>query len=128
MAGRDAGTGPHRDICNLPVSWDTTIVHSTPPLWNEAWGPGAGRGPGQTESGQRRIAYATYEADRLPSWWVTTLNRYDAVLVPSGNSGQLCRDSGVTAPSRSSRISPTRGRRHRARPRSRCLPARSCST
>ena len=85
--------GPGQPLAPLP-GYDghhpydgTTIVHSTPPLWHEAWSK-----PG------RYIAYATYEADRLPARWVTILNRYDAVLVPSRHSRQVFRASGVTVP------------------------------
>jgi hypothetical protein len=94
----DYGTGtwgPGHPLAPLP-GHDTgshsgiTIVHCTPPLWNEAWDQ-----PGRTG---RYVAYATYEADRLPGHWVTTLNRYDAVLVPSQHGRQVFRTSGVTVP------------------------------
>jgi hypothetical protein len=98
LLGYGTGTwGPGQPLAPVPGHGNgsygiggTTIVHSAPPLWNEAWdGPGR---PG------RYIAYATYEADRLPPHWVTTLNRYDAVLVPSRHSRRIFRASGVTVP------------------------------
>jgi glycosyltransferase involved in cell wall biosynthesis len=89
VAGHDVGDFLHSDICNLAIDHDTTIVHSTP-LWNEAWN-GADRC-------HRRIAYTAFEADRLPAGWVTILNRYDAVLVPSKHNRQICQASGVAVP------------------------------
>jgi glycosyltransferase involved in cell wall biosynthesis len=82
--GQPLAPVPGHDVGHLG---GTTIVHSTPPLWNDAWSR-----PG------RYIAYATYEADRLPPHWAAVLNRYDAVLVPSNHSRQVFLASGVTVP------------------------------
>lgn len=89
IAGHPAVDYRHSDICNIALECDTTIVHSTP-LWNEAWN-GADRC-------DRHIAYTAFEADRLPGRWVTILNKFDAVLVPSQHNLQMCRASGVAVP------------------------------
>jgi glycosyltransferase involved in cell wall biosynthesis len=70
-------------------------VHSTP-LWPPGWTP---PGEGRRGAGQdRRRAYPTFEADRLPGRWVSILNRYAGVLVPSRHSLQVCRESGIDVP------------------------------
>jgi glycosyltransferase involved in cell wall biosynthesis len=88
-AGAGFGSYRHGDICNAPIECDTMVVHS-PPLWNEPWS--------QRQDVKRRVAYTTWETDRLPAGHVATLNRYDAVLVPSTHNRDAFRRSGVTAP------------------------------
>jgi glycosyltransferase involved in cell wall biosynthesis len=78
----------HSDICNIGLGYDVTLVHSLM-LWHDSWQP-----PG------RHVAYATYEADRLPDRSVATLNKYDTVLVPSRQNLEVFRDSGVVVPVR----------------------------
>ena len=91
VAGADFGSCRHGDICNAPIACDTMIVHC-PPLWYEPWS--------QRRDTKRRIAYTTWETDRLPPEKAAILNRYDMVLVPSThNENAFCR-SGVTAPIR----------------------------
>jgi glycosyltransferase involved in cell wall biosynthesis len=89
ITGHPAVDYQHSDICNIALECDTTIVHSTP-LWNEAWEC--------ADRSERHIAYTTFEADRLPGQWVTILNKFDAVLVPSQQNLQMCQASGVTVP------------------------------
>ena len=89
--GTDFGPFRHNDICNLPIDAATVLVHS-PPLWYEPWSR-RGEQP-------RRITYTTYETDRLPERHVRTLNRYDAVLVPSQHNREAFIRSGVISPLR----------------------------
>ncbi len=78
----------HRDLFEAAIGYDTTIVHSTP-----LWPPASALRPGP-----RRLAYVTFEADRLPARWLAILRRFDGLLVPSQHSLQICRDSGLSNP------------------------------
>lgn len=89
--GTSYGPYRHNDICNVPIDADTVLVHS-PPLWYEPWSHG--------DEQARRVAYTTYETDRLPERLVSILNRYDAVLVPSRHNLEVFRRSGVIRPIR----------------------------
>ncbi|EJY54903.1 glycosyl transferase group 1 [Alicyclobacillus hesperidum URH17-3-68] len=44
------------------------------------------------------IARTTFETDRLPKEWVTRLNAFDEIWVPSTFNAGVFRDAGVTAP------------------------------
>ena len=78
----------HRDLFEAAIGYDTAIVHSTP-----LWPPASALRPGP-----RRLAYVTFEADRLPARWLAILRRFDGLLVPSQHSLQICRDSGLSNP------------------------------
>lgn len=47
---------------------------------------------------RRRVVYTTWEQDRLPTWYVAVLNRFDQVIVPSEFNRRVFEASGVTAP------------------------------
>ncbi|QGG58301.1 glycosyltransferase family 4 protein [Paenibacillus sp. FSL W8-1187] len=46
----------------------------------------------------RVVLNAVWETSRIPSQWRRTINRYDAVLVPSRHNVQAMKDSGVSVP------------------------------
>jgi glycosyltransferase involved in cell wall biosynthesis len=89
FTGSSYGPYRHNDICNVSIDSDTLVVHS-PPLWYEPWSEAPER--------ERRIAYTTYETDRLPAEQVGILNHYDLVLVPSTHNRDVFRSSGVQPP------------------------------
>lgn len=68
---------------------DTLVVHCTP-IWHERWSASPGA--------ERRVAFTTWEADRLPPLWVDILNRYDQIIVPSTHDAKVFRRSGVAPP------------------------------
>jgi hypothetical protein len=107
---------PHSDICNIDLDYDLTVVHSLM-LWHADW-PAAGR----------YVAYATYEADRLPRRSVAALNKYDGVLVPSRQNLAVFRNSGVVVTIRLVRISPGRRGAFPEPGCPACRPRRSSST
>lgn len=79
----------HGDLVGRTVAHDTVIVHATP-FWHD-W-------LAREAAGRRLVAYSTWETDRLPPEWVATLNRYDAVLVPSQLNRSVFVASGVSRP------------------------------
>lgn len=85
-AGLDSA---HRDIANLPIPYDRVVVCSTP-LWHD-------RLEGEA-NGRLRVAYTTWETDRLSPESVAVLNRYDRVLVPSRFNASVFESSGVRRP------------------------------
>jgi glycosyltransferase involved in cell wall biosynthesis len=58
----------------LALAHDSLVVASTP-IWTDHLAAEAG--------GRRLIAYTAWETDRAPDDWVSCLNHYDLVLVPS---------------------------------------------
>jgi glycosyltransferase involved in cell wall biosynthesis len=87
--GTSYGPYRHNDICNIPIEAGRLLVHS-PPLWYEPWS--------EARDEVRRIAYTTYETDRLPAARVELLNRYHKVLVPSTHNREVFGRSGVSRP------------------------------
>jgi len=81
--------GRHRDIAGRSIPHDTVLVSSVP-LWHEQLALEA--------RGRRLVAYSTWETDRLPTASVSTLNRYDRVLVPSRFNAEVFASSGVRRP------------------------------
>jgi glycosyltransferase involved in cell wall biosynthesis len=76
----------HEDIANREIDHEIVVVHSTPirqDLISREWGD------------RPRVAFTAWETDRLPAGWVSILNRYDAVFVPSRFSQEVCTESGV---------------------------------
>lgn len=79
----------HIDIANRVIEHEVVVVCSTP-LWHDELVVEA--------DGRLLVAYTTWETDRLWSEFVSTLNRYDCVLVPSRFNAAVFKVSGVTAP------------------------------
>ena len=77
------------EIANEAIEHDTVVVQS-PPLWHPRLLSEA--------DGRLLVAYTTWETDRLPEDWVTILNRYDRVLVPSRFNASVFKTSGVKPP------------------------------
>ncbi|ABI57691.1 glycosyltransferase family 1 protein [Alkalilimnicola ehrlichii MLHE-1] len=82
----DPALDPH---CLRAVDHDVVIVHTVPDYFPE-WLA--------RERGRFRVAYTTWEADRLPVHWPGVLNAFDLVLVPCEWNRRVMRRDGVTAP------------------------------
>ncbi len=80
--------GEHDDLCNRPLDYDRLLVH-VPPAWQLPWR--------LVEPSVAAAVYTTWEADRLPEVWVSNLNRFERVLVPSTFNQRAFAASGVTA-------------------------------
>jgi len=74
------------DVVHADIEHDTVILCGSP-VWNEAL-------ERETE-GRRRVAMTTWETDRLPDDYVSALNRFDLVVVPSRFNLEVFRASGV---------------------------------
>jgi len=74
------------DVVHADIEHDTVIFCGSP-VWNEAL-------ERETE-GRRRVAMTTWETDRLPDDYVSALNRFDLVVVPSRFNLEVFRASGV---------------------------------
>lgn len=59
----------------VPVDYDTVLVHMTPEYW-----------PRVREPGKRMVGYTVWETDRLPLHWPPLLQGYDLILTPSAFS------------------------------------------
>jgi glycosyltransferase involved in cell wall biosynthesis len=81
--------GMNLDVAGRSIDHDTVVVCSTP-LWHRQLATEA--------DGRRLVAFTTWETDRLPGDWVTILNRYDRVLVPSRFNAEVLAKSGVNVP------------------------------
>lgn len=87
--GRTVGEPELDRVCNLPVDYDTVIVHTVPeyfPVWAEK------------ERGKKIIGYTVWETDRPPRHWPALLNGVDRVFVPCRWNREVFEGAGVTRP------------------------------
>lgn len=86
-----------KSLINKPIShYDMVIMHTTPDLWPQFWLE-------KQKILQNKIVtgYCTWETNRLPKDWVTSINGYvNEVWCPSTYNEQAFRESGVTKPIR----------------------------
>ncbi|MDD4650647.1 MAG: glycosyltransferase [Methanothrix sp.] len=87
--GRELGDPDLDSVCNLPIRYDTVILHLTPeyyPQWLKR------------ETGKRMIGYTVWETDKLPGHWPALLNIMDRILVPSQWNRDIFIRGGVKRP------------------------------
>jgi glycosyltransferase involved in cell wall biosynthesis len=87
--GRAVGDPELDPFCNLPLEYDTVVMHLVPeyiPIWR------------QKEAGKRLIGYCVWETDKLPRHWPALLNQLDGVAVPTDWNRQVFTSSGVRVP------------------------------
>lgn len=87
VRGRSVGDPEFDAVCNLPLAYDTVLVHAM-----------AAHHALVREPGTRRVGYTVWETDRLPPPRTALLNTLDLVLVPCQWNVDVCRRSGVTVP------------------------------
>ena len=76
-------------VCNLPIRYNTVILHLTPeyyPMWLKR------------ETGKKMIGYTVWETDKPPGHWPALLNAMDRILVPSQWNREIFIRGGVTKP------------------------------
>jgi glycosyltransferase involved in cell wall biosynthesis len=89
FSAREIGDPDLDSVCNLPIRYDTVILHLTPeyyPLWLKR------------ETGKKITGYTVWETDKLPGHWPALLNAMDRILVPSQWNRETFIRCGVTRP------------------------------
>jgi glycosyltransferase involved in cell wall biosynthesis len=82
----------NRSLNNIEM----VIMHSTPDLWPTFWNK-----KGDLFAGRVVNGYCTWETNRLPAAWVTSINGHvNEVWCPSTYNEQTFKESGVTVPIR----------------------------
>jgi hypothetical protein len=86
-----------KSLINKPLNAvEMVIMHSTPDLWPKFW-----KDKEALLSNKIVNGYCTWETNRLPSHWVTSINGYvNEVWCPSTYNGHVFKESGVTVPIR----------------------------
>ena len=87
--GRAVGDAELDSVCNLPLAYDTVIIHTPPDLYPH-WG--------RLEAGKRLIGYTTWETGRIPSFWPRCMEDLDHLLVPSQWNREVLHAGGITLP------------------------------
>ena len=88
-AGRSIGDPEFDDICNLPIEYDTVIVHVVPEYFTR-W---------RTIEGDRRmIGHTVWETDSIPHHWPLHLEQMDHVMVPCTWNKAVFDRRGLTVP------------------------------
>jgi len=89
FAGTAIGDPELDSYCNLPLDYDTVVIHAHPyhvPHW------------ASLEPGKRVVAYTIWDTDRLPLAWPSCLAGVERVLVPSRWCREVFERSGVRPP------------------------------
>ncbi len=77
------------DLCNLPIEYDTVIVHLTPEYYSH-WRA--------LEAGKNMVGMTVWETDTLQAHWPETLNCMDALIVPCHWNREVFLANGITPP------------------------------
>lgn len=88
FTGRYIGDSELDPFCNLPIDYDTVIVHTVPELlvrWRSQ------------EPNRMLVAHTVWETDRLPHHWVVPLEQADHILVPCMWNKVVFEQRGLTA-------------------------------
>lgn len=88
FTGRCIGDPDLDPFCNLPIDYDTVIVHTVPEYlvrWRSQ------------ELERTLVAHTVWETDRLPHHWVVSLEQADHILVPSTWNKTVFEQRGLTA-------------------------------
>jgi len=80
--------GPLEHLVGRSIDHDTVVVHIPP--GDDRWLAEAG--------GRRPVLYTTWESDCVPTGWLPSLQRFDAVLVPSTFNAAALVESGCATP------------------------------
>ncbi len=86
---RDFRDNEFGDLCNLPIEYDTVIVHLVPEYYSR-WRA--------LEAGKKVVGMTVWETDILPAHWPETLNRMDALVVPCHWNREVFMANGITRP------------------------------
>jgi glycosyltransferase involved in cell wall biosynthesis len=87
--GRDFRDDEFGDLCNLPIEYDTVIVHLIPEYYSH-WRA--------LEAGKNVVGMTVWETDTLQDHWPDTLNRMDALIVPCHWNREVFLANGITRP------------------------------
>ena len=88
FTGRYIGDPELDPFCNLPIDYDTVIVHMVPEFlvrWRSQ------------EPNRMLVAHTVWETDRLPHHWVVPLEQADHILVPCMWNKAVFEQRGLTA-------------------------------
>ncbi len=88
FTGRYIGDPDLDPFCNLPIDYDTVIVHTVPEYlvrWRSQ------------EPDRMLVAHTVWETDRLPHHWVVSLEQADHILVPCTWNKAVFEQRGLTA-------------------------------
>jgi hypothetical protein len=80
--------GPMAHLAHRTIEHDTVVVHLPPDLGRQWLADAMGR---------RTVAFTTWETDRVPKRWISDLEAFDAVLVPSTFNRDALLASGCRA-------------------------------
>lgn len=87
--GSSVGDAELDEICNIPISYDTVIVH-LPPEYFPYWA--------RREPGKRIVGHTVWETDKAPRHWPPLFQSLHLAIVPSEWNRRVFRDSGITVP------------------------------
>ena len=88
FTGRGIGDLELDPFCNLPIEYDTVIVHTVPEYlvrWRSL------------EPDRKLLACTVWETDRLPHHWSVSLEQADHILVPCCWNKRVFEQRGLTA-------------------------------
>ena len=77
------------DICNIPIPYDTVIIH-LPPEYFPPWA--------RRETGKRIVGHTVWETDRVPPHWPPLFQSLQLAIVPCEWNREVFRGSGIAVP------------------------------
>ena len=86
---RDFRDDEFGDLCNLPIAYDTVIVHLMAEYYS-CWQA--------LEAGKKVVGMTMWETDTLQAHWRETLNCMDALIVPCHSNREVFLANGITRP------------------------------
>lgn len=89
LEGRSAGDPELDPLCNLPIPYDTVLLHVLPWYYPTLL---------PVVQGKRIAAYAVWETERIPPQWTASLKNIEFLFIPCEGNRKAFRDGGFEGP------------------------------